>query len=168
MKRFHVHVGVSDLEASIRFYSALFGSNPDVSKDDYAKWMLEDPRVNFAISTRGRQPGLDHLGIQAETEAELEQLRARLAAAELPMASQAGTSCCYASSDKHWTMDPQDIGWESFHTLKDAPVFGEEAPPVARATAAAAADNTCCIPLARIDDKAASCCVPKKTSSCCN
>lgn len=159
MKRFHVHVGVIDLKASIHFYSALFGSEPAVSKEDYAKWMLDDPRVNFAISTRAEQSGLDHLGIQAETQEELEQLHQRLAGAELPTASQTGTSCCYAKSDKHWTMDPQNIAWESFHTLGSASVYGEASPT------AGEIKSGCCIPLAKGEDKPGSCCVPTEQAS---
>ena len=165
MKRFHVHLGVADLDASIRFYSAMFGTEPTVSKTDYAKWMLDDPRLNFAISTRGKQPGLDHLGMQTESGDELVQLRDRFAAAELPTLSQTNTTCCYASADKHWTLDPQDIAWESFHTLSDAPVFGEGPSPAMDAKAAKA----CCIPLAKTTQaKPGSCCVPNDASSCCN
>jgi catechol 2,3-dioxygenase-like lactoylglutathione lyase family enzyme len=126
MKRLHVHVAVHDLQQSIRFYSALFASQPSVTKDDYAKWMLEDPRVNFAISTRGGKAGLDHLGIQAENGGELEEIGSRLAQADVSTLEQKGASCCYAKSDKYWTIDPQGIAWESFHTLGTVPVFGED------------------------------------------
>jgi lactoylglutathione lyase len=126
MKRFHVHVAVRDLDQSIRFYSALFGATPTVKKDDYAKWMLDDPRVNFAISTRGNEAGLDHLGIQAETGAELEELGSRLAQADVSVLPQQGASCCYAKSDKYWTLDPQGLAWESFHSLDSAPVYGSD------------------------------------------
>ena len=128
MKRLHVHVGVHDLEQSIGFYSALFASAPSVKKDDYAKWMLDDPRVNFAISTCGgkKAAGLNHLGIQAENAAELEELATRLADAEISAAAQKGVSCCYAKSDKYWTLDPQGIAWESFHTLGTVPVYGAD------------------------------------------
>ncbi|HJS78490.1 MAG TPA: ArsI/CadI family heavy metal resistance metalloenzyme [Burkholderiales bacterium] len=127
MKRLHVHVSVRDLEQSIRFYSALFAAEPAVRKPDYAKWMLDDPRVNFAISTRaGRAAGIDHLGIQAENGAELEELGVRLAQADVAITAQKGASCCYAKSDKYWTLDPQGIPWESFHTLDSAPVYGED------------------------------------------
>ena len=124
MKRLHVHVAVHDLKQSIRFYSALFAAQPAVEKNDYAKWMLDDPRVNFAISTRGRKPGLDHLGIQAENGEELEDIGSRLAQAEVSVLPQKGASCCYAKSDKYWTLDPQGIAWESFHTLDSVPVYG--------------------------------------------
>jgi catechol 2,3-dioxygenase-like lactoylglutathione lyase family enzyme len=126
VKRLHVHVGVHDLKQSIRFYSALFAAEPVVSKDDYAKWMLDDPRVNFAISTRGKKGGLDHLGIQAENSEELEDIGSRLAQADVSVLPQKDASCCYAKSDKYWTIDPQGIPWESFHTLDSIPVFGAD------------------------------------------
>jgi catechol 2,3-dioxygenase-like lactoylglutathione lyase family enzyme len=126
MKRFHVHVAVHDLEQSIRFYSTLFGVPPAVKKDDYAKWMLEDPRVNFAISDRSPRKGVDHLGLQAENGEELEDIGQRLAGADVATTVQKGASCCYAKSDKYWTIDPQGIAWESFHTLDSVPVFGED------------------------------------------
>lgn len=126
MKRFHVHVAVHDLPQSIRFYSSLFGAAPSVTKPDYAKWMLDDPRVNFAISTRGAKPGLDHLGLQAESDAELEEIGSRLAQADVALLPQKGAACCYAKSDKYWTIDPQGIAWESFHTLESVPVYGAD------------------------------------------
>ena len=125
MKRLHVHVAVHDLQQSIRFYSALFAAQPSVLKDDYAKWMLDDPRVNFAISSRSPKTGIDHLGIQAENGEELEDIGSRLAQADVSTTSQKGASCCYAKSDKYWTIDPQGIAWESFHTLESAPMFGQ-------------------------------------------
>ena len=141
MKRLHVHVAVHDLQQSIRFYSALFAAEPAVKKDDYAKWMLDDPRVNFAISTRGGKAGLDHLGIQAENGAELEDLGIRLAQADVAVAAQKGAACCYAKSDKYWTIDPQGIAWESFHTLDSVPMYGQETRPSSEAQAATSA---CC------------------------
>ncbi|HEY3245449.1 MAG TPA: ArsI/CadI family heavy metal resistance metalloenzyme [Phycisphaerae bacterium] len=126
MKRLHVHVAVHDLQQSIRFYSALFAAEPAVKKDDYAKWMLDDPRVNFAISTRSSKAGLDHLGIQAENAAELEDIGSRLAQADVAITAQKGASCCYAKSDKYWTIDPQGVAWESFHTLDTVPMFGQD------------------------------------------
>ena len=126
MKRLHVHVAVHDIQQSVRFYSALFAAQPSVTKDDYAKWMLDDPRVNFAISKRGAKTGLDHLGIQAENEAELEGIGSQLAQADVSTLAQKGASCCYAKSDKYWTIDPQGIAWESFHTLDSVPVYGED------------------------------------------
>jgi len=133
MKRFHVHVAVHDLEQSIRFYSALFGAEPAVKKDDYAKWMLEDPRINFAISNGHARQGVDHLGLQAEDDAELQDIGSRLAQAEVATTAQKGISCCYAKSDKYWTVDPQGVAWESFHTLESAPVYGGETKPKAKA-----------------------------------
>ena len=120
MKRLHVHVGVHDLKQSIRFYATLFGAEPTVLRNDYAKWQLDDPRVNFAISTFAGKKGLDHLGIQTENGEELEDIGQRLAAAEVASASQKGATCCYAKSDKYWTLDPQGIAWESFHTMQSA------------------------------------------------
>ncbi|HEU5399612.1 MAG TPA: ArsI/CadI family heavy metal resistance metalloenzyme [Gammaproteobacteria bacterium] len=120
MKRLHVHVAVADLASSIRFYATLFGTEPTVLKDDYAKWMLDDPRVNFAISTRGKRPGLDHLGIQAESREELGEIAARLKAAEVATQDQATTRCCYAESSKTWSADPQGIAWESFYSFGES------------------------------------------------
>jgi catechol 2,3-dioxygenase-like lactoylglutathione lyase family enzyme len=143
MKRLHVHVAVHDLQQSIRFYSALFAAQPSVTKDDYAKWMLDDPRVNFAISRRGAKTGLDHLGIQAENEAELEAIGSQLAQADVSTLEQKGASCCYAKSDKYWTLDPQGIAWESFHTLGTVPVYGDDG----RSKAAPAEKKAaCCAP----------------------
>lgn len=142
MKRLHVHVAVHDLEQSIRFYRALFDAEPTVKKDDYAKWQLEDPRVNFAISKRGAKAGLDHLGIQAEDEGELGALRSQLAQADVAILDQKDATCCYAKSDKHWTLDPQGIAWESFRTLEAAPTYGEDGRSKARPSAKAA----CCAP----------------------
>jgi catechol 2,3-dioxygenase-like lactoylglutathione lyase family enzyme len=123
MKRFHVHVNVNDLDASIRFYSILFGSAPTVHKPDYAKWMLDDPRVNFAISQRDRAAGVDHLGLQAEDGAELEAIGERLVAADAVALSERGTTCCYAHSDKYWAEDPQGVRWETFHTHGEATTY---------------------------------------------
>jgi lactoylglutathione lyase len=127
MKRFHVHAHVADLDASINFYSKLFGSAPTRREDGYAKWMLDDPRINFAISTRAGRTGIDHLGLQADDEAELAELKSRARAADLSLLDEGETSCCYARSDKYWLTDPQGIAWEQFHTLRDIPVFGEPA-----------------------------------------
>ena len=142
MKRLHVHVAVQDLEQSIRFYKALFDAEPTVRKDDYAKWQLEDPRVNFAVSKRGMKTGLDHLGIQAESDGELSALRSQLAQADVAVLDQKNATCCYAKSDKHWTLDPQGIAWESFHTLESAPTYGEDSRSGARRDAGSA----CCAP----------------------
>lgn len=126
MKRLHVHVAVDDLDANVRFYSALFQSGPTVRHADYAKWMLDNPRVNFAISARGRKPGLDHLGIQVDSGEELEAVNAHLSAAALPSEPQTQAACCYARSDKYWTVDPQGVPWEAFHSLDAIPMFGED------------------------------------------
>jgi catechol 2,3-dioxygenase-like lactoylglutathione lyase family enzyme len=160
MKRFHIHVAVTDLTASIRFYSALFAAEPTVVKSDYAKWMLEDPRINFAISQRGATPGLDHLGVQVDNEAELAEMHGRLEGAALPVDAQIGTACCYANSNKYWTVDPQGIAWESYHTLNDIPVFGESGNAPASAPASEIA--ACCAPSLRKPVG-----VPVKSSSCC-
>lgn len=124
MKRFHVHVAVNDLDKSISFYSAIFGEQPAVVKTDYAKWMLEDPRVNFAISNRGQEAGVNHLGLQAEDDAELEAIHANLQKANTAVLPEKGAHCCYAKSDKYWVTDPQGIAWESFRSLGSIPLFG--------------------------------------------
>lgn len=142
MKRLHIHIAVDDLEQNIRFYSALFQSQPTVLENDYAKWLLDDPRVNFAISSRGRQPGLDHLGIQVESNEDLEAVQQGLATAALPVAEQKQAACCYAQSDKYWTVDPQGIAWEAFHSLSSIPMFGDD--QVIQLAQASA----CCKPLA--------------------
>jgi catechol 2,3-dioxygenase-like lactoylglutathione lyase family enzyme len=126
MKRFHVHVAVDDLDASVRFYSTVFGVSPTVLKTDYAKWMLDDPRVNFALSKRGLKAGLDHMGVQVDTEEELTALRSQVAQAEIAALDQRNASCCYARSDKYWIADPQGIAWETFHTLGSIPLYGED------------------------------------------
>lgn len=126
MKRLHIHIAVDDLEQNIRFYTALFQSQPTVLENDYAKWQLDDPRVNFAISSRGRRPGLDHLGLQVESNEELEAVQQGLAAAALPVAEQKKAACCYAQSDKYWSVDPQGIAWEAFHSLSSIPMFGDD------------------------------------------
>lgn len=123
MKRFHVHVNVADLDASIGFYSVLFGTAPTVRKADYAKWMLDDPRLNFAISRRDRAPGIDHLGLQAEDGSELAAIGARLIEADRVALAEQGTTCCYAHSDKYWAEDPQGVRWETFHTHGDATTY---------------------------------------------
>ena len=143
MKRLHMHISVEDLDRSIGFYSTLFGAPPSVVKDDYAKWMLEDPRVNLAISSRGRLPGVDHVGVQTETAAELSELATRLKAAGETTLDQEATTCCYAKSDKSWVVDPSGVRWETFHTLGDATTYGEEE-PVAAIESAAPARSACC------------------------
>jgi catechol 2,3-dioxygenase-like lactoylglutathione lyase family enzyme len=139
MKRLHVHVAVDDLERSIGFYSTLFSTQPSLLKDDYAKWMLDDPRVNFAISTRaGRADGVDHLGIQVETDGELRELAGRLKAAGETTRDQESTTCCYAQSNKAWVNDPSGIRWETFFTFGEATTYGEDE------AAVAAPVSTCC------------------------
>jgi catechol 2,3-dioxygenase-like lactoylglutathione lyase family enzyme len=138
MKRFHVHVNVSDLDASIRFYSQLFAAEPAVVKDDYAKWMLDDPRLNFAISQRERASGVDHLGLQAEDAAELAEIGQRLAAADAIELTETDTTCCYARSDKYWVTDPAGVAWESFHSLGTVPFYNGETKDAAK--------DACCVP----------------------
>jgi hypothetical protein len=142
MKRFHVHAHVEDLQASIAFYSKLFAAEPTRVENDYAKWMLEDPRVNFAISTGGGKPGIDHLGIQTDTESELTELKARAEAADLKLRDEGQTTCCYARSDQHWLSDPQGIAWEHFHTLGNIATFRDEADAAREASADCAATET--------------------------
>jgi len=124
MKRFHVHVAVDDLQKSIGFYSMLFAARPSVVKTDYAKWMLEDPRVNFAISARGAKAGVDQLGIQVESDGELSEVYGRLKHAEAPVLEEGATTCCYAKSEKSWVTDPQGLAWETFHTSGESTVYG--------------------------------------------
>ena len=162
MKRFHVHVSVADLEQSVRFYSLLFGVRPTVTQSDYAKWMLDDPRINFAISQRDRTRGINHLGFQVDTDEELKQLKSRLESADATLVEQTAVACCYARSDKHWVKDPSGIAWESFHTLGSIPVYGTEGETQV--------GSACCIPVAAANDDQASCCVPKQDnakSACC-
>ena len=148
MKRFHVHVHVDDLAKNIAFYSAMFDQQPARTEPDYAKWMLQDPPVNFAISTRGGAAGVDHLGIQVETEAELAELRAHAARADLAVQNEGEASCCYARSDKYWVTDPQGVAWEQFHTLESIPVFSQP-----RAGAGA-----CCVQQPQLGAQAKACC----------
>ncbi len=150
MKRFHVHAHVQDLPQSVAFYTRLFGAEPTRLESDYAKWMLEDPRINFAISTRGGTPGVDHLGFQTDNAEELAELKARAQAADLALADEGETTCCYARSEKHWVTDPQGIAWEQFHTLGDIPVFSEGRRTAAAAEAPAAQEaSACCTPASR-------------------
>jgi catechol 2,3-dioxygenase-like lactoylglutathione lyase family enzyme len=157
MKRFHVHVHVTDLATNIDFYSKMFGAQPARVEGDYAKWMLDDPAVNFAISTRGHgHTGLDHLGIQVDNDADLLALKAQAQAADLSLIDEGATTCCYAKSDKHWLMDPQGLPWEHFQTLGSIPVFREGEPavaasapastPTATSTATPQATSACCTP----------------------
>jgi len=143
MKRFHVHIHVDDLGKSIAFYSKLFDAEPARVESDYAKWMLDDPRINFAISTRGNQAGLDHLGFQVDDPAELAELKTRAEAADMALFDEGETTCCYARSDKHWITDPQGIAWEHFHSLASIPIFGED-----KQGQSAAEGPACCEPRA--------------------
>jgi catechol 2,3-dioxygenase-like lactoylglutathione lyase family enzyme len=158
MKRLHVHVAVDDLAKSIGFYSTLFGTGPVVRKDDYAKWMLDDPRVNFAISDRAQTTGVDHLGIQVETCDELAELAGRLKAAGEVTFDQEATTCCYARSDKAWVNDPSGVRWETFRTFGEAVVYGEDTPGVGLAGAPKAA--ACCAPAAMAE-------TPTSKQACC-
>lgn len=149
MKRFHIHVGVSNLDASIQFYSSLFGQPPTKVKSDYAKWMLEDPRINFAISTRGESTGVNHLGLQTDNAAELEEITTRLKHADLGVFNEGETTCCYSKSNKAWVMDPAGVPWEAYHTMADADVYKKE-PNSAESSA-------CCAPT-QSGPKNKSCC----------
>ncbi|KQW02926.1 ArsI/CadI family heavy metal resistance metalloenzyme [Rhizobacter sp. Root1221] len=160
MKRFHVHVHVDDLAESVAFYSKLFAAEPARIEGDYAKWMLEDPRINFAISTRGAKAGVDHLGFQTDDATELAELKERAEAAEMALFDEGATSCCYAQSEKHWVTDPQGIAWEHFHTLANIPVFSEKAAEPSQASA-------CCAPTPRGKPIGISVTAAKPSSSCC-
>ncbi len=148
MKRFHVHVGVRNLDDSIRFYTGLFGAEPTVRKVDYAKWMIDDPRINFAISQREGRAGVNHLGLQADSADELAGIRAQFAAAGASVVDEPGASCCYAKSDKHWVADPQGIAWEGYRTLAKVAYFAGDADASARA-------GSCCTPA---ETTASGCC----------
>ena len=161
MKRFHVHLHVNDLGKNVGFYSALFNQPPTRTEGDYAKWMLEDPPVNFAISTRGTSTGVDHLGIQVSSADELDALKAQAQAADMALLDEGETTCCYARSDKYWITDPQGVAWEQFHTLGNIPVFNESAAP---------APTACCAP-APAASSASACCnpaaAPASAAGCC-
>jgi catechol 2,3-dioxygenase-like lactoylglutathione lyase family enzyme len=168
MKRLHVHVAVDDLDASIHFYSQLFACEPLVRKLDYAKWMLEDPRVNFAISARGAKAGIEHLGIQAESNDELADVYERLKRADRPVLEEGATTCCYARSEKSWIEDPQGVKWETFLTSGESTTYGNEAHEPT--------ESACCAPVHASADPAAtaSCCTPDqkaeakaKAAACC-
>ncbi|EJN07214.1 hypothetical protein PMI42_07926 [Bradyrhizobium sp. YR681] len=160
MKRLHIHMSVEDLSRSIGFYSALFASQPTMVKSDYAKWMLEDPRVNFAISTRGREPGLDHLGIQVETGDELQEVYARLRQAGGDIIEQGQTTCCYARSEKSWIDDPAGIAWETFRTTGESTDYGD-----------GSGENGARVAHEKPAEKPSACCAPqaapKQSSACC-
>jgi len=155
MKRMHVHVSVADLDKAVGFYSALFATQPALRKDDYAKWMLDDPCVNFAISTRGREPGLDHLGIQVESADELKDIYGRLRQAGGAILEQGQTTCCYAQSEKSWIDDPAGISWEAFHTTGESTDYGTSVQKGAQIAHAKA----CCAPQPdSVKQTASSCC----------
>lgn len=162
MKRFHVHLHVEDLATSVAFYSRLFAAEPTRLEADYAKWMLEDPRLNFAISTRGHAAGVDHFGFQVDEAEELAALKAQATAADMALLDEGATTCCYARSEKHWVTDPQGIAWEHFHTLGDIPVFSEAAPQPGAAA-------PCCAPVTRGKPVgiAVNAAPPSSSSSCC-
>ncbi len=161
MKRMHVHVGVRDLDASIRFYSTLFGAEPSVTKHDYAKWMLDDPRVNFAISAGHHEvKGIEHLGIQVESGEELTEVYGRLQAADRPVLEEGATTCCYAKSEKSWIADPDGVVWETFFTSGDATQYGDS--PTLTAASLNASNDTCCAPVLR-DAKPQ----PERSKACC-
>ncbi len=146
MKRMHLHVGVSDIDTSVRFYSALFAAEPIVLKADYAKWMLEDPRINFAISNSNHTAkGIEHIGIQAETASELEEVFDRLRGAGRPVLEEGATTCCYAQSEKNWITDPDGVIWEAFLTNGEATVYGDKID----LTSATAAEDQCCSPVSQ-------------------
>ncbi|MEX8194931.1 ArsI/CadI family heavy metal resistance metalloenzyme [Comamonas guangdongensis] len=156
MKRFHVHMHVDDLSQNIAFYSKLFGAEPTRVESDYAKWMLEDPRINFAISTRGTaKAGLDHLGFQVDEASELADLKARAQAADMALLDEGETSCCYARSNKHWITDPQGVAWEHFHSLGNIPVFKESE---------ASDASACCAPTIAAPEATSGCCGPRPTT----
>jgi catechol 2,3-dioxygenase-like lactoylglutathione lyase family enzyme len=155
MKRLHIHVAVEDLNRSIGFYSALFGAEPAVVKIDYAKWMLDDPRVNFAISTRGREPGLDHLGIQVEDKNELHDVYTRLRKAGGTVVEQGQTTCCYAKSEKSWIDDPAGIAWETFLTSGESTEYGDG---TGEKEARVAHGKACCAPQPVPEPAASACC----------
>jgi catechol 2,3-dioxygenase-like lactoylglutathione lyase family enzyme len=145
MKRLHIHVGVENLDRSIGFYSTLFDAAPTVVKPDYAKWMLEDPRVNFAISSDHHAArGIEHLGIQVESDDELAEVYGRLKAADRPLLEEGATTCCYARSEKSWIADPDGIVWEAFLTRGEATVYGDS--PALSAVSQNAAETACCVP----------------------
>jgi len=151
MKRFHVHVAVDDIDQGIRFYSTLFASDPTVRKADYAKWMLDDPRVNFAISNRGTEAGVRHLGIQVEDAGELAEVYSRLRRADRPVLEEGTTTCCYARSEKSWVEDPQGLKWETFLTSGESTTYGSEEPGLPRTSA-------CCEPAGPVDTAPSRCC----------
>lgn len=161
MQRFHVNVSVENIDKSVEFYNALFATEPTVRKDDYAKWMLDDPRVNFAITTHGNGQGIDHVGIQAETDEEFKQMRERLEAAQNPLLVQDDTQCCYANSSKTWVRDPQGVPWETFITHGESTDYGDggEANDIARFESKTSESATACCDVEEAKPSSA-CCTP--------
>jgi catechol 2,3-dioxygenase-like lactoylglutathione lyase family enzyme len=161
MKRFHIHVGVKDLDKSVQFYSTLFGQRPAKLKEDYAKWMLEDPRINFAISTRTGEKGVDHLGLQVDQDSELAEITERLKKADLGVYDEGETTCCYAESKKAWVQDPSGIAWEAYRTMADAELFHE------KSESAEEGASSCCA--SDEEENETSCCESddESKSSCC-
>jgi catechol 2,3-dioxygenase-like lactoylglutathione lyase family enzyme len=145
MRRFHVHVAVDDLDEGVRFYSRLFGADPTVRMADYAKWMIDDPRLNFALSSRGARPGINHLGFQLDTDEELEAMHAQLMDADANLVEEVGANCCYATSDKYWVTDPAGVAWETYHTLGSIPTYSAET------------GERCCAPEAITKESACGC-----------
>jgi catechol 2,3-dioxygenase-like lactoylglutathione lyase family enzyme len=144
MKRFHIHVGVENLEKSVQFYSTLFGQKPTKLKDDYAKWMLEDPRLNFAISTRVAHKGVDHVGIQVENPVELSEISERLKKADLEVFDEGETTCCYAKSNKAWVEDPSGVAWEAYQNMGDAEIYSEKDHEAEAGSCCAPGESSCC------------------------
>ena len=166
MKRMHIHIAVNELSESIGFYSTIFGSAPTIKREDYAKWNLNNPKVNFAISLRDGLCGMNHLGIQVDSEVELQEIAQRLESAEINYSTQEGTSCCHSHSNKHWALDPQGIAWESFRTISDAPLLGVSS------DVSSEESTSCCIPLNmnQQGDQEEDCCIPNENDAtgCCS
>ncbi len=158
MKRLHVHVSVDNIEDAVKFYSTMFGVEPVKQKSDYAKWLVEEPSLNFAISAKGRKPGLDHFGIQVDEEAELTEVRDRIAKAELQTFDEGETTCCYAKSDKTWVMDPAGVAWEAYQFMGDAEIFHEEKMPPAPSTSGCAPRTTPAAEAKGSEAKKSGCC----------
>jgi len=156
MKRMHIHIGVENLNQSITFYSALFGAEPVKTKTDYAKWMLDEPRINFAISTRAGKAGVDHLGLQVDEESELQELRERLKSADMSVFDEGETVCCYARSDKSWVEDPSGLAWEAYKTMEDVQLFS---------TSTESAEGACCAPEKK--GQSDGCGPSESTTGCC-
>lgn len=158
MKRLHVHVSVENIEDSVKFYSTMFGVQPVKQKPDYAKWLLNDPSVNFAISAKGRKPGVDHFGIQVDEEKELQEVRERIAKAELKTFDEGETTCCYAKSDKTWVMDPAGVAWEAYQFMGDAEIFHEAKMPPAPSTSCCAPKEKKAAEAEKAETKQSGCC----------